>query len=104
VAHVLNLGLLRVWRDLDLPEEALAQLMAQVHDAILGQWPKERRLEAARAVKERMLIPFQVRGFDGKTRVCTIPVEIMAGANWSKKNLKAEKGRLNPGGMEVLHV
>jgi DNA polymerase-1 len=104
VAHVLNLGLLRVWRDLDLPEEALAQLMAQVHDAILGQWPKERRLEAARAVKERMLIPFQVRGFDGKVRVCTIPVEIMAGANWSKKNLKAEKGRLNPGGMEVLHV
>lgn len=105
VAHILNLGLWRVWKDMDVPNaELLAQCIAQVHDAILGQWRKEQRVEAARAIKERMLMPFPILGVDGKTRMCMIQVEIMAGQNWSKKNLKPEKGRLNPNGMEVIHV
>lgn len=105
VAHILNLGLWRVWRDMDRQDtDLVAQLLAQVHDAIFGQWRKEQRMEAAREVKRRMLIPFPVLGVDGKTRICTIQVEILTGHNWSKKNLKPEKGRLNPDGMEVLHV
>lgn len=105
VAHILNLGLRRVWRDLDTPEAPVpVWCMAQVHDAILGEWNVEQRMEAAKAVKERMIIPFPVKGVDGKTRMCQISVEILAGRNWGKKNLKPEKGRLNPFGQEVLHV
>lgn len=105
VAHVLNLGLWRIWRDLDIPgAETEVQVMAQIHDAVFGQWRKEQRAVAARLVKERMVMPFPVKGVDGKVRTCTISVEIMAGGNGSKKNTKPEKGRLNPNGLEVLHV
>lgn len=100
VAHVLNLGLWRVWRELD-PE--LVMVLAQIHDAILGQWPVERREVAAKELVRRMKIAIPVTSPTG-TRTMTIQVEVMAGGNWGKFNDNPKKGPLNPRGLKVLHV
>jgi DNA polymerase I-like protein with 3'-5' exonuclease and polymerase domains len=96
VADILNLSLWRIWK---LCDPGLVWLQAQVHDAILGEWRKEAREEAAKAVSELMQVPVPING-----RVMTIPVEIKAGQNWGNKNEKPEDGPLNPLGMEVVRL
>lgn len=100
VAHVLNLGLWRTWKELD---PKMLWCLVQIHDAILGEWKKEDRMAAGRALVARMRIPVPVDSPTGR-RIMTIPVEVMAGQNWRKKNLDPKKGPLNPNGMEVIHV
>lgn len=80
---ILNVGMYRIWREMG-PERA--QLLAQVHDANLGQMHRE-DMEAARRIVELMTIPVPIG-----SRVMTIPVEIAVGKSWGKKD------------MEVLHV
>lgn len=91
VADDLNTAMWHIWRDLD---PHLVVLLAQVHDAILGQWRIGAREEAAREIKKRMLIPIKMP----HDRIMTIPVEIMAGRNWGYKS------KDNPDGMQVIHV
>jgi DNA polymerase I-like protein with 3'-5' exonuclease and polymerase domains len=67
------------------------QLQAQVHDAILGQWRKDDRKEAAEIVEKLMLLPVPING-----RVMEIPVEIKAGQNWGNRSPE------NPQGMKVV--
>lgn len=93
VADVLNVALWRVWRDLD---PAPVQLLAQVHDAILFQVPRGAEGdEATTALVERMLVPVEMHG-----GTMTIPVEVLRGGNWGKRNTDPKKGPLNPHGME----
>jgi DNA polymerase I-like protein with 3'-5' exonuclease and polymerase domains len=82
VGFILSIGLWRVWHDLD---PGALHCIAQVHDAILFQYPKDRP-EVLQAVHDKMLIPLDIRG-----RTCTIPVEIMVGPNWKKKNMRKWK-------------
>lgn len=100
VAHILNLGLWRVWKELD---PWIVMVLAQVHDAILGQWPKERRMEAAKELFKRMDMPLPVSSPTG-TRIMRIGVEIMAGLNWKKFNDKPEKGPINLNGLKVVKL
>lgn len=93
VADVLNLALWRLWREHD---PHLVQVLAQIHDAILGQFPTDRRDEAIAAIVEAMTIPVEVLGADGKWRTMTIPVEIAIGQNWGKR------GEDNPDGLEEV--
>jgi DNA polymerase I-like protein with 3'-5' exonuclease and polymerase domains len=97
---VLNIGLWHVWWEMDKPAPApLARvsLLAQVHDAILGQLPGEPgepQFEATLArVKELMELDVDVTDIGGITRRMRIPVEIMIGRNWGKRS------ETNPDGM-----
>jgi len=96
VGDVLNTGLWRVWHELD---PGLVEVLAQVHDAILFQYPRMHEAEAVARVRELMTVKVQVTDFSGVTRECIIPVEIAVGDNWGKYNNKIDKGRLNPGGL-----
>jgi DNA polymerase I-like protein with 3'-5' exonuclease and polymerase domains len=93
VGDILNLGLYRLWKDHD-PD--LVQLLAQVHDAILGQYPLGRREDALRAITEAMRIETPVVDFLGTTRTCVIPVEVAVGGNWGKRSAA------NPRGLEEV--
>lgn len=95
VADVLNTALWWIWRDLD-PD--LVQVLAQCHDAILGQYPKELRNEAVPAILERMALTTTVVGLDGKEREMTIPVEIKVGKNWGPLSDD------NPEGLQKLPI
>ena len=93
VADILNAALWWVWKDLDTvgpPRGAWdhpVELLAQVHDAILGQvWIGDDA--ALTEVLARMTLPVEIGG-----RTMTIPVEMMRGKNWGKASDK------NPGGL-----
>lgn len=77
VAKLLNLAMWRVWNEHD-PETM--QLLAQVHDAILAQYP-EGRLDILKKVIMLMEIPIPVNG-----RIMKIGVEAAYGKNWGKKS------------------
>jgi DNA polymerase I-like protein with 3'-5' exonuclease and polymerase domains len=87
VADVISVGIHR------LAARPEIKLMAQVHDAILGQFPAHMIDELAPFIKESMAVPLQVGD-----RVMTIATEIAIGErNWGKKSED------NPKGIEVWH-
>jgi len=78
-ADVLNIALWHIWNDMD---PAALHLLAQVHDAILFQYPAEMETEITAAVLSRMEIAVPMRG----GRTMTIPVEPNTGWNWGKRS------------------
>lgn len=90
VADLVNMAIWHVWYNWD-PRQI--QLLAQVHDAMMGQWRLEQRDYAAIIVAEAMRIPVQIG-----ERTMVIPVEVMAGNNWGKRSED------NPHGMVELEV
>ncbi len=78
VADILNLGLYRVWREMDRPGRF--EILGQVHDAIIFQVEKT-SLHLLRQVEELMKVPLTIHG-----RSMVIPVEIELGLDW--KNLR----------------
>lgn len=102
VGDILNTGLWRVWRYADAVEPQIIQLLAQVHDAILGQYPIDKEPEALKALFHHMSVPVEVEDISGVTRTCTIQVETAVGMNWGKKNTDPAKGAINPDGLEEV--
>lgn len=104
VANIINLALLRVWWEL---EPLGVQPLAQVHDAILGQFPRGRR-DLLRRVAELMRIPVDVTDYRGQTRRMIIPVEIAVGSNWGHRCISTPerpcKGGENRYGIEEVEV
>lgn len=90
LADIDDIALYRVWLDL---EEQEVQLLAQVHDALLHQFPAG-RYDLERELLKRMQIPVNVTDFRGKTRLMTIGVESATGKNWG------HKGKDNPSGID----
>jgi len=84
---VLDIALWHIWNDLD-PDRL--HLLAQVHDAILFQFPEEDEEGITREVLARMEIAVPMRG--GRTMM--IPVEPSTGKNWGKYHKEN-----NPNGM-----
>ncbi len=76
IGDILNLALFRVWK---LSHRRPIQLLAQVHDAILIQYPEELENEILPEVLATMQIPFTYGG-----RTLAIPTEAAVGWNWSK--------------------
>jgi DNA polymerase I-like protein with 3'-5' exonuclease and polymerase domains len=72
IADSLNLGLWRVWK-----HAPWIQLLGQVHDAILFQYPEEREAEALELVSKLLLVEISVHG-----RTLVIPNEAQVGWNW----------------------
>ncbi len=84
-ADVLNLGLWLCWNDLD---PWFIHLLAQVHDAILFQFPEDREDVITASVLDRMRIEVPMR--DG--RIMVIPVDPATGMNWGKVGLDNPRG------------
>ncbi len=84
LADVLNRGMLEVWRRRD------CQLLMQVHDAILIQYPEKEEDAIIPRVLDALKLPFSIRG-----REFQIPYDVATGWNWGKYD---EKG--NPDGLK----
>ncbi len=78
VAHIINIAAWRIWREMD-PHEV--QMLAQVHDAIMFQYPKG-RLDLVRKAVKLMEVPLVVTDVQGTERTTLIEVEAAVGANW----------------------
>jgi DNA polymerase I-like protein with 3'-5' exonuclease and polymerase domains len=97
VADILDLGMWRVWRYQDPTggEADEAELLAQIHDAVLGQVSQD-RLSVLHKTRELLKIPIRVKGFDGKERLMIIETEIAIGYNWGKKSEDNPRGMYEP--------
>lgn len=82
LADIENIALWRVWAYL---EEEGVELFAQVHDALLGQYPQG-RLDLVRAVLQQMQVPIPITDIRGITRTLTIGVEAAVGKNWGHRS------------------
>lgn len=76
VAYILNTGMLNVWRN---PPHPKHQLLLQVHDAIVGQYPEELEHEVVPQVQTALRI--EVPLLHGRSLI--IPTEAFTGWNWS---------------------
>ena len=73
LSDILNTGLWRIWAQLPT-----AQLLAQVHDAVLLQYPEEQESEILPAATDLLQVSTLVHG-----REMLIPAEPKAGWNWA---------------------
>lgn len=92
VADIINVAVWRVWMELE-PKDA--QLLAQVHDALLLQFLKERP-DIARRVMELMIVPIPITDYKGETRLAAVLTEAAVGANWG------HAGKDNPQGIKEI--
>jgi hypothetical protein len=86
VGSIVAIGLWRIFK-----YEPDIQLLAQVHDAILFQFPKGQYEYVYRAL-EHMTVPVPIKGVDGKTRTISIATEAAVGNNWGHRSEKNPDG------------
>jgi len=72
LADILNRGMLKVW------EANQCQLLMQIHDAILFQYPQEAEDEIVPLVLDQLRYPIQLKG----RREFVIPYGVKTGWNW----------------------
>lgn len=94
VADIIAIAAWRIWTQLD-PHRT--ELLAQIHDALLGQVAAG-DMETLREIYRLMMIPVPVRDWSGKVRYTTIEPEIAVGKNWG--HYHPEK---NPLGVKEVH-
>jgi DNA polymerase I-like protein with 3'-5' exonuclease and polymerase domains len=94
VGDLLNLGAWRVWK---YGAKHDIRLMAQLHDAILVDYPDEPELEDDRLrwVKSQLLVPLHISG-----DTFVIPSEAASGWNWGKFSDNPKKGSVNLAGVK----
>lgn len=90
VADIINMALWRIWRYMG----DTVQMLAQVHDALLFQYPRGMMDTVLPQAMELMTIPVDIN-----SRTLIIPTEAAVGLNWGKRH--PEK---NPFGMEEVNV
>jgi DNA polymerase I-like protein with 3'-5' exonuclease and polymerase domains len=78
VGDILNQGMLRVWR------LNICQLLLQIHDAILVQYPEHLESEILPVLIETIKVPISLN--NGRTLI--IPSEAQVGWNWAKYDSK----------------
>jgi len=85
VGDILNQGMLKVWR------LGKVQLLLQIHDAILVQFPEDQENEILPVLLKEILVPIQL----AHNRTLVIPSEALTGWNWAKASAE------NPDGLKV---
>ena len=80
--EILNRVMLNVWR------ANIVQLLLQVHDSILFQYPEEKENEILPKVLKLFEYPVRLRG----DRVLIIPAEVKTGWNWAPKSTDNPQG------------
>lgn len=93
LADIEDVAMWQVWWELE--QEGL-WLLAQVHDALLHEFPHD-RLDLEKRLLELMAIPVPITDIRGNTRVMTIGVETAIGRNWGHKSED------NPYGIDEPH-
>lgn len=91
VGHIISIGCYRIWT-----QQPEVQLLAQVHDAILFQFPKG-RYDIVHKSLQLMEVPIPITGIDSKLRVMTIGTEAAVGHNWGHS-----KWDHNPDGLKEI--
>jgi len=84
VGDILNLGLWKVWKR---APELKVEILEQVHDAILIQYPEELEDEILPQVIAALSVPVSIN-----SRLMTIPAEAQSGWNWGKFSLENPDG------------
>jgi len=79
-ADEMNEAMLNVWR------LGICQLLLQVHDSILIQYPEEQENEVVPKVLSAMRVPLELEG----GRHFEVPVDVKVGWNWAKADPKKE--------------
>lgn len=82
IADYLNKGMLAVWKS------GLCQLLIQVHDAILIQYPEEKENEIVPQIQK--LLELKIPLMHGRELI--IPTEAVVGWNWGKHSEKNPNG------------
>jgi len=86
LADILNRGMLEVWRARN------CELLMQIHDAILVQYPESREDEVLPLIQSRLRVPITLEG----GRDFTIPYGVATGWNWGKYDAET-----NPDGLRA---
>lgn len=89
IGDILNTAFWRIWRR----GEASIELLAQIHDAVLCQFDKDKRDAALRVIWEAMNIPVDVTDYRGNLRRMTIGVELSEGLNWGHQSEDNPQGQ-----------
>jgi DNA polymerase I-like protein with 3'-5' exonuclease and polymerase domains len=89
-ADEINTGILKLWR------ANKVQLLIQVHDSILFQYPEELENEIVPWALETLKAPLKL----SRGRDFVVPTEAMTGWNWGYVNTDVNKGDLNPDGLK----
>lgn len=76
VADILNRGMLEVWR------LGLVQLLLQIHDAILIQYPETDEDKIIPLIQQAIKVPIPLNN----NRTLLIPSEVKTGWNWAKED------------------
>jgi DNA polymerase I-like protein with 3'-5' exonuclease and polymerase domains len=97
VAMLVNIALAIIWKRMEIPGRGV-ELLAQVHDALLLQFPAG-KYELVKEVAKLMEMPLRIVDYRGNERHTVIEAEIAVGKNWGKYD--PEK---NPHGMQELKV
>lgn len=84
VGDILNQGMLRVWR------LNICQLLLQIHDAILVQYPEHLEPEILPQLIETIKVPISLNN----NRTLIIPSEAQVGWNWAKYDVKTNSDGL----------
>jgi DNA polymerase I-like protein with 3'-5' exonuclease and polymerase domains len=95
VGEILNLGLYRIWRSLDRVFGGPVEILGQIHDAVLLQYPEELELEILPQALGLMRV--QVPTPSG---ILDIPTEASVGWNWRKKTKGRDGQIINPWGLQ----
>ena len=84
LVDVLNYGLLSAWRDAKLRELGVVWL-AQVHDAVVFQYPEQHEAEVIALISGHLRVPLHVKPeAGGPSRTLIVPSEASVGWNWGK--------------------
>jgi len=86
-ADEIDIGLLRLWR------AHRVQLMIQVHDSILIQYPEEQEDEIVPWAIQQLHVPLEL----ARGRKFSVPVDAKVGWNWGDD--KDSTGKVNPDGL-----
>jgi len=81
-AEEINIGLLNTWRTHKV------QLLIQVHDSILFQYPEELEQQIIPFVLEKLIVPLTLKG----NHTFHVPVECQIGWNWGKASATNPNG------------
>lgn len=91
VADILNTGMLQVWR------ANVCQLLLQIHDAILIQYPEEKEDEILPLVLDLIKVPVEL----SYGRTLLIPADCKVGFNWANQSKDKLTGKIiNPLGLK----
>jgi DNA polymerase I len=82
LADIVNRGMLQVWRD------QRCQLLMQIHDAILVQYPEQDEDDVIPRIQEGLRLPVNLR--DGRELV--IPYGVKTGWNWGEYSNENQEG------------